>query len=105
MRIAVTGRHGQLAQSLKERASLLADVDLVFLARPEVDLAHPESISPALAACAPDLVINASAYTEVDKAESEQETAFAINAAGAGAVASAAASLQIPVIQIGRAHV
>lgn len=105
MRIAVTGRHGQLARSLRERADADAGITLAFLGRPELDLSRPESVAQALARCDADLVINAAAYTEVDKAEGEADVAFAVNATGAGAVASAAADLGLPVIQISTDYV
>ncbi len=105
MRIAVTGRNGQLARSLQERAADDPAINLVYLGRPELDLSRPESIAPALAACEADLVVNAAAYTEVDRAESEADAAFAVNAAGAGAVAGAAADLGLPVIQISTDYV
>jgi dTDP-4-dehydrorhamnose reductase len=105
MRIAVTGRHGQLTRSLQERAAADTGITLVCLGRPELDLSRPESIGQALAGCDADLVINAAAYTEVDKAESEADAAFAVNAAGAGTVASAAADLGLPVIQVSTDYV
>ena len=105
MRIAVTGRNVQLARSLQERAADDAAINLVYLGRPELDLSRPESIAPALAACGADLVVNAAAYTEVDRAEGEADAAFAVNAAGAGAVARAAHDLGLPVIQVSTDYV
>lgn len=105
MRIAVTGKHGQLARSLQERAAADTGITLVCFGRPELDLSQPGSIVQALAECDADLVINAAAYTEVDKAESEADAAFAVNATGAGTVAGAAADLGLPVIQISTDYV
>ncbi|WP_339756202.1 dTDP-4-dehydrorhamnose reductase [uncultured Hoeflea sp.] len=105
MRIAVTGKHGQLAQSLQERVATIAGISLVCIGRPELDLARPAGLMQALAGCNADLVINAAAYTEVDKAESDADAAFAVNAAGAGAVAHAAADLGLPVIQLSTDYV
>jgi dTDP-4-dehydrorhamnose reductase len=73
---------------------------VVALGRPELDLAVPETVGPLLAAAAPDIVINAAAYTAVDQAEREPEKANAINAAGAGAVAVAARALGVPMIHL-----
>lgn len=75
------------------------------LGRPELDLADPGSILPALAAATPDLVVSAAAYTAVDQAEDEPELAFAINATGAGAVAAAAERLGVPVIHLSTDYV
>ncbi len=105
MRIIVTGRNGQLALSLAERARAHPGLELIALGRPALDLMEPATIAPALAAAAPDLVVNAAAYTAVDAAEDDPETAFAVNARGAGAVAAAAAALEVPVIQLSTDYV
>src|SRR6185312_11643868 len=99
MKIVVTGREGQVARSLRERGHLAA-IDVVSLARPEIDLADPDSIHAPLSSLRPDAVVNAAAFTAVDLAETEAERAFAVNGRGAGAVAAAAARLEIPVIQL-----
>ncbi len=104
MRVIVTGRHGQLANALAERAAGRG-VTLVACGRPELDLEHPASIAPALSALTPDIIVNAAAWTAVDRAESEPERAHAINAAGAGAVATTAAMLGVPLIQISTDYV
>jgi dTDP-4-dehydrorhamnose reductase len=104
MRVIITGRHGQLATALAERAAGRG-VTLVACGRPELDLEHPASIAPALSGLTPDIIINAAAWTAVDRAESEPERAHAINAAAAGAVATTAAMLGVPVIQISTDYV
>lgn len=100
MRIAVTGQTGQVATCLRERAAEFADIDLIQIARSDLDLARPQTIAPAIASVRPDIIVNAGAYTAVDKAETEPDLAFAINAAGPEALALAAADLGIPIIQI-----
>lgn len=104
MRVVVTGRKGQVARALAERAAS-AGATLIALGRPELDLERPLTIAPALVAARPDIVINAAAHTAVDLAESEEALAFAINADGAGAVAAAAAALRVPIIQISTDYV
>ncbi|WDF74682.1 dTDP-4-dehydrorhamnose reductase [Novosphingobium sp. KACC 22771] len=103
MRIAVTGRNGQVVTSLIERAGV--GVEVIALGRPEMDLGDLATIAPAIAAARPDVVVSAAAYTAVDRAESEEEAAFAVNAAGAGAVAAAAQALGVPVIHISTDYV
>lgn len=103
MRIAVTGREGQVALSLAERAR--DGTDVVLVGRPDLDLANPASVAPALAAARPDLIVSAAAYTAVDRAEDEPELAHAVNGAGAGAVAAAAHSLGVPVIHLSTDYV
>lgn len=105
MKIAVTGREGQVVQSLLEKASQRADLEVIALGRPELDLAEPETVRSAIEAIKPDVVISAAAYTAVDLAEDEQELAFAVNAAGAGAVAQAAKNCGVPVIHLSTDYV
>jgi dTDP-4-dehydrorhamnose reductase len=104
VKIAVTGRHGQVVSSLLERGSV-AGHDVVPLGRPELDLAQPETIHAALAAVRPDVVVSAAAYTAVDKAETEPGMAYAVNADGAGAVAAAAHRLNIPIVHLSTDYV
>ena len=103
LRLLVTGRDGQVARALAELSGKTLDV--IAVGRPELDLERSESIAPAVAAVRPDVVVNAAAYTAVDKAESERNRAFAVNETGAGAVAAAAAGLGVPVIQISTDYV
>ncbi len=105
MRIAVTGCEGQLALSLVERSGRWPGVEVLTIGRPHLDLTEPATILPAIERCRPDLVVSAAAYTAVDQAESEPETAFATNAFGAGAVAEAAACLEVPIIHISTDYV
>lgn len=105
IRIAVTGRHGQLAASLLEKASAHRGINVMALGRPELDLERPETVKPAIAAARPDIVVNAAAYTGVDKAESEPHRAFAANRDGAAAAAAAAHSLGVSFIHLSTDYV
>ena len=105
MRILVTGTEGQLVQSLVERARLHPTIELVTVGRPEVDLELPGSAAAAIAEAAPDVLINAAAYTAVDQAEDEPERAFRINADAAGEIAAAAAKVGAAVIQLSTDYV
>ena len=88
-----------MAQALAERGPALgADVELVGL--PECDLTDPASVARALAGRRADAVVNAAAYTAVDRAESEEALATAINGPGAGAVAAAAREIGAPVLHL-----
>lgn len=104
MRIVVTGRQGQVAQSLLERAPAL-NVEVHAVARPDFDLARPAEVERALIDLAPDAIVNAAAYTAVDRAENEPDLAWRINALGAEAVARAAERLGIPIIQLSTDYV
>lgn len=104
MRIAVTGRTGQVVQSLLARAQA-AGVTVIPVGRPELDLAQPDGVRQALTNAQPDCIVNAAAYTAVDKAEAQPELALRINGKGAGAVAAAAAALGVPLVQISTDYV
>jgi dTDP-4-dehydrorhamnose reductase len=104
MRIAVTGRSGQVVQSLLERAKA-GNVEVHAVGRPDLDLARPETVVAALLALRPDAIVNAAAYTAVDLAESEPALAHEINATGAGAVARAGAQLDIPIVHLSTDYV
>lgn len=102
MKILVTGRDGQVAQSLAERHG---GHELVFAGRPGLDLADSASIERTVTAVNPDLVISAAAYTAVDKAEDEPGLAMAVNGEGPGVLARAAARIGAPVIHLSTDYV
>ena len=87
MKILVLGTSGQVGSETM-LADWGPDTVLIGLARPDIDMAQPGTIDAAMAAHAPDLVVNATAYTAVDKAESERETAFAVNRDGPARLAA-----------------
>lgn len=94
--ILVSGQNGQVARALQQ---CLGDLgQLHVLGRDRLDLAQPEAIRALVQRLAPDLIINAAAYTAVDQAESEPELAFALNARAPGIFAEEAARLGIPLI-------
>jgi dTDP-4-dehydrorhamnose reductase len=77
MKVVVTGAGGQLGKALV--ASAPADLMVTALSRAECHLVEPASITAAIAAHRPDVLVNAAAYTAVDRAESEVELAMRIN--------------------------
>lgn len=100
MRVVVTGREGQLVGSLTDRGRARPELEIVALSRLELDLEIPGSAERAIAAVAPDAVINAAACTTVDQAEDEPERAFRTNGLGVGEVAAAAHAAGAPVIEV-----
>ena len=94
--ILVFGGNGQVGWELQRSLAVLGAV--VALDRAAVDLASPAAISALIAAQRPRAIINAAAYTAVDRAEQERELAFAINATAPAAMAAAAAMAGIPFI-------
>ena len=103
MRLIVTGKQGQVARALRECAG--PDLEIVTLGRPELDLSDPTSVSNAFEGQRADVVVSAAAYTAVDKADSEEALATAINGRGAGEIAAAAARMSAPVIHLSTDYV
>jgi dTDP-4-dehydrorhamnose reductase len=102
--ILVAGKTGQLARCLVQEARRRGTA-LVALGRPELDLTRPETLAPTMAAHGPRALVNAAAYTAVDKAEAEPALAMAVNRDGAGALAAAAARLGVPFIHVSTDYV
>lgn len=90
-KILLTGASGQVGRELRRTLAPLGDV--IVAERNTLDLAQPDTIRTTLRRCAPDIIINAAAYTAVDKAETEQELAFAVNGLAPGILAEEAKHL------------
>lgn len=103
MKIAVTGLTGQVVSALIERAP--RPVEIIALGRPQLDLSMRHAVIGALRSSQCDAIINAAAYTAVDKAESEPELAMRINGDGAGYVAEIAAELGAPLLHLSTDYV
>ena len=102
IRIAVTGRNGQVARSLAERA-VGTDIDVTCIGRPELDLGKADTI--ALAPIVADVLVSAAAYTDVNKAEAEPDLADLINSRAPGLLAGRANALGIPLIHLSTDYV
>lgn len=101
--ILLIGNCGQLGKELQE--TLRPYGDIIAVGRTRVDLAQPETIRQVMAEVQPQLVINAAAYTAVDKAESEPELATAINAIAPAILAQEAQQLGATLIHISTDYV
>ena len=104
MRILVAGKSGQVANALSRQAEAHG-VTMTCLGRPDLDITDASSIGFALDAHKPEIVINAAAYTAVDKAESERDEAFAVNAKGPELLAQATAGRDIPLLHVSTDYV
>jgi dTDP-4-dehydrorhamnose reductase len=91
MKILLTGKNGQVGWELQRTLATLGEV--VAVDRRGMDLANPDSIRNSIRAARPDLIVNAAAYTAVDKAESEADLAMAINGIAPGVMAEEAKRL------------
>ena len=98
--LLVFGRTGQVARELARLAP-----EARFLGRDEADLSDPDACARAIRESGCQAVINAAAYTAVDRAETEPDLAGQINAAAPAAMASAAAGLRIPFVHISTDYV
>jgi dTDP-4-dehydrorhamnose reductase len=101
--ILVTGGTGQVGTELLARAP--ADLELQAPPRAELDLSDPDSIASAFAARPYAAVINAGAYTAVDRAESDVVTAWTVNALAPAALAAATAKAGVPIVQVSTDYV
>ncbi len=105
MKVLVLGKDGQLARSLAEKAHGHPDLQLIFTSRMDADLSSSGSAAAAISGLRPGLVINAAAYTAVDKAEEEPALAFRINGEGAGEAAAAARDIGAPIVHLSTDYV
>ncbi len=107
-RIVVTGGHGQVGQSLREARRAVAaasDWEVVCAPKSRLDITDSASIERAFEEIAPQLVINAAAYTAVDDAERERDAAFAVNRDGAENLAVLCELRGIPLLQLSTDYV
>lgn len=79
-KILVTGANGQLGSQLRQNSAAYTEVSFVFTDLPELNITSEEQIDQAFNEHQPDWLINCAAYTAVDKAESESDAAFLLNA-------------------------
>ena len=109
MRALVFGAEGQLGHELRRRDGY-AGVEVTALTRRDVDITRSDEVAAAIdaavtdaAAC--DCVVNAAAYTAVDRAETDPETAYSVNRDGARNIAVACARNALPMVQVSTDYV
>lgn len=103
MRILLFGRNGQLGWELNR--TLLTLGELIVVDYPEVDFNQPQTLPELVRRAHPDVIINAVAYTNVDKAESEPEIARRVNADSVGEIAKTARELSALLVHISTDYV
>lgn len=103
MRVLITGAHGQVGHELVRLAP--AGFTVTGLGSSELDISNLEQVANKASELKPQLIINAAAYTAVDKAETDSERAYAVNAKGAENLATAAAKLGVPLLHISTDYV
>lgn len=104
MTLLCIGKSGQVAMALAERAHV-HDVECVCIGRPQLDLRDRNRLKRTIEIVRPDFVINAAAYTAVDAAEHDQDSAFAVNTDGAGTLAKLCADQDLPLLHLSTDYV
>ena len=104
MKILITGADGQLGRCLQDKLQE-TDYEVVALNRKSMDITDSTAVKDVFEQHKPDVVINAAAYTAVDKAESEPELAFAVNETGPKNLATECNKHHIPIIHISTDYV
>lgn len=99
MKTLVFGKTGQVATELQRQA------DVIALGRDDADLSDPAACVAAIRAAQPDVVINAAAYTAVDKAEEQEALATIVNGKAPAAMAKVCADMDIPFVHISTDYV
>jgi dTDP-4-dehydrorhamnose reductase len=102
VKIAIFGIQGQLGRDLEEA---LSGWNVVGMRYEDVDVTDESSVRGAVAAAAPDWVINAAAMTHVDKCETQEGAAFEVNALGARYVARAASAVGARLVHVSTDYV
>lgn len=103
MKILLTGSTGQLGRELTRTLQPIGNV--IALSRNDMDLSRPQTAASVIESHAPDMIVNAAAYTAVDRAESERDAAQAINGDSVGVMAHYCADRRIPLVHFSTDYV
>lgn len=104
MKILITGADGQLGRCLQDKLQE-TDYEVIALNRKSLDITDSTAVEDVFSQHKPDVVINAAAYTAVDRAESEPELAFLVNETGPKNIANECNKHHIPMIHISTDYV
>ena len=100
MKILLLGKTGQVATAFQAAARGRGDVEVIALSRADLDLENADAIRAAILGPDCDLVLNAAAFTQVDRAETLAGEAFAVNARAPGEMARACAERDLPLVHL-----
>ena len=103
MKVLLFGKTGQVAREITALAD--GETKITALGRDKADLSDPESLAPIIAGSGADIVINAAAYTAVDRAEEEPDLAETVNHHAPAAMAQAAAEAGLPFLHVSTDYV
>ena len=105
MRVLITGKNGQVGRCLVEQLNRLPEITFLALDRAELDITNEAQINRIVDEFKPHIIINAAAYTAVDKAESEVDLAYAVNRDGPKFLAEAAERTNATILHISTDYV
>lgn len=105
MKILITGSNGQLGNEIRELEPAYSHFEFLYTDVDELDITNPADVNRFFEFHTPDVVINCAAYTAVDKAESDEETAFLVNTEATGILARAAADTSAFMVHISTDYV
>lgn len=104
MRILLTGKNGQLGRCFQDVLTG-TDHELFAYGSTELNIADAQQVVEIVQHIKPDIIVNAAAYTAVDKAETDSDNAYLVNATGPELLAKQAAALNIPLIHVSTDYV
>lgn len=104
MKILVTGANGQVDTSIRN-CPTAKNHEIITIGRPEIDLSEYDKLKSTIKKAMPDVIISSAAYTAVDRAESDAELAYSINALAPQAIGEVAAEIGVPVIHLSTDYV
>ena len=104
MRILLTGKNGQLGRCFQD-VLVGTDHQLFAYGSSELNIADAQQVAEVVQQVKPDIIVNAAAYTAVDKAETDSDNAYLVNATGPELLAKQAAALNIPLIHVSTDYV
>jgi dTDP-4-dehydrorhamnose reductase len=103
--IIISGKNGQLGNELQDACVLFPQFNYRFFARDELDISNTNAIEKIFKKYKPEYFINSAAYTAVDKAESDQEAAYLINAEASGNIAKTCKQYNTKLIHVSTDYV
>ena len=105
MRVLITGKKGQVGKCLVEQLNKLPEITFLALDRVELDITNEVQVNRVVGEFKPNVIINAAAYTAVDKAEDDIDLAYAINRDGPKLLAEAAQNINSAILHISTDYV
>lgn len=104
-KVLITGSNGQLGSEIKQIAGKFPELEFAFTDVAELDITNPDKVSAFFEVFRPEFLVNCAAYTAVDKAETDLETAALLNATAVGILAAETAKVKSKIIHVSTDYV